>query len=86
MSLNLLQLQSQLQELKSRLAEDLETWSHYSSQGQERLSFPKELAQARLLLLESQMEQVKDSLLQLESQTETVNWKALALESQQEWG
>ena len=85
MSLNLLQLQSLLLELKSRLAVDLEIWSHYSSQGSERLSFPKEMATERLSLLRHQSEKVKDSLLQLESQMETVNWKALELESQQEW-
>ena len=85
MSLNLLQLQSLLLELQSRLAGDLEIWSHYSSQGEERLSFPKELATERMSLLSHQLEMAKDSLSQLESQMETVNWKALELESAKEW-
>ena len=85
MSLNLSQLQSLLLELQSRLAGDLEIWSYYSSQGSERLSFPKEMAMERMLLLNHQLEMVKDSLSQLESQMETVNWKALELESQQVW-
>jgi hypothetical protein len=85
MSLDLMQLQSLLTELWSRLAEDLEKWSYYSSQGQERLSFPKDLALAKTAQLHHQMEQVKDSLLQLEFQMEKVDWKSLQLESRKEW-
>ena len=85
MYLNLEQLKSLLLELQSRLGQDLEIWSHYSSQGQERLSFPKEMATERMSLLNRQMEMAKDSLSQLESQMERVNWKALELESQKGW-
>ena len=68
MSLNLPQLKSLLLELQSRLAGDLEIWSHYSSQGSERLSFPKEMATERMSLLSRQLEMAKDLLSQLESQ------------------
>ena len=77
MSLDLLQLQSLLSELQSRLELELELWIQYSYLLEDsEMEKEKDLVLAKKSLLHHQMGQVKDSLLQLESQME----RAKALE------
>ena len=71
MSLDLLQLQSLLSELQSRLESELELWIQYSYLLEDsEMEKEKDLVLAKKTLLRHQMEKVKDSLLQLESQME----------------
>jgi hypothetical protein len=79
-ALDLSQLKSQLLQLKSRLAQDLEQWSQYWSLGFERSSFPKVMVEGKQLQLLSQMEKVMDSLMQLEYHSEQLDWKKLEFE------